>query len=107
MATRLVLLTILGIGACSTPPVETKPAQAVSLLFYQCIQTHCIDSAPGAQANAEDPVVKQEFFDRCLKASQAQLGSSEHATEMDKCMAKFGYFRNAIIDNENNEVPRQ
>ena len=72
----------------------------MSLRFYKCLQSHCIDSSPGAQANAEDPGVKQAYFDRCLTDTDSPRGSAEHAREMDECMATFGYFRNALVDTD-------
>ncbi len=93
MQMRLVIVMIFVLNACATPPVETNSTQAVSWLLYRCLQTHCIDNAPGAQANAEEPGVKQGYFDRCLSTAKAAVGSTEHAKEMDECMADFGYFR--------------
>jgi hypothetical protein len=91
--------------------VEFKgpPQEAISDLFYKCVQSSCIYSTPGAQANAEEPEepeVKQQYFDRCLAALRAPRGSTEHATEMDNCMATYGYFRNAIVSSEDIDDPR-
>jgi hypothetical protein len=99
----LLLLTVLCQSACSSQRVETKSAQAVSPLFFKCLQSHCIDSSPGAQANAEDPKVKQKYFDRCLAESDSPRGSTDHAREIDECMAAFGYFRNALIGTEESD----
>ena len=106
MQRRLFLLMILCLSACGSQSVETKSAQAVSPLFFKCLQSHCIDSSPGAQRNAEDPEVRQKYFDQCLKETDSPRGSTDHARDMDECMAAFGYFRNALIGIEDvNESP--
>jgi hypothetical protein len=103
MRKLLFVLAVLMLSACGSQPVEIKSAQAVSPFFFKCLQSHCIDSAPGAQANAEDPEVKQKYFERCLAEADSPRGSTEHAREMDECMAAFGYFRNALLDTEDSD----
>lgn len=100
MHTRLVLIVILGLCSCSTVPTEPQSAQAVGPLFYKCLQSHCIDDAPGARADAEEPAVKQQYFDRCLAKATAEAGSPDHTNEIDRCMAGFGYFR--ALGNDSN-----
>ena len=97
---RKLFLTILCLSACGSQPAGSKFAQAVSPLFFKCLQSHCIDSSPGARPDSDDPDIKQEYFDRCLAETDSSRGSTDHAKEMDKCMAAFGYFRSSLLSTE-------
>ena len=103
MIKRISIIVILGLNACSNQPAEFRSSEPEVLRLYECLQTHCIDEAPGAQANAENPEVKSRYFDQCLETSQAAHGSIEHANDVDECMAKLGYYRGASSGTDNAE----